>query len=46
MFDHCTEPNRLDIIRLAVEKQALEDFQDMMNTLESDLRPGALHHCR
>ena len=37
VFDYCTEENRLEIMMLAIEKKALEDFQDMMSTLESDL---------
>ena len=40
VFDYCTEENRLEIMMLAIEKKALEDFQDMMSTLESDLSYG------
>ena len=40
VFDHCTEENRLQIMMLAVEKQALDDFQEMMRSLESDISPG------
>ena len=41
VFDYCTEENRLEIMMLAIEKKALEDFQDMMSTLESDLSYGS-----
>ena len=40
VFDYCTEENRLEIMMLAIEKKALEDFQDMMSTLDSDLSYG------
>ena len=38
IFDHCTEENRLEIIMLAIEKKALEDFQEMMSALSFGFR--------